>query len=306
MIATIFLGAIVGLGVFLFCYALFPARRSAAGTVAQIDALRAGGPALIQPGRPTARQPERSGSLKEQLGFRLADFYARQGWKQVSVRADLNILERSWEAFLATKIGVALLGFLIAPLLFALLWLAGVHLSVIIPIWLALLVSAGCFMLPDLEVHGEARERREDFRRVVGAYLDLVAMNLAGGRGLPEALMAAAELSDSAPIRRIRFALTDARLSGQNQWTALRGLGEQIGIEELQDLGFALALVADDGAKIRQSLTARAETMRRRELAELESKAGAKSQSMLVAQMLLCTAFLLFLMFPAVMQISAF
>ena len=68
----------------------------------------------------------------------------------------------------------------------------------------------------------------------------------------------------------------------------------------------ALALVADDGAKIRQSLSSRAETMRRRELAEIEGKAGAKSQSMLVAQMLLCAAFLVFLIYPAAMQIRAF
>ena len=302
MIAIMLFGGLVGLAVFLFFYALFPARPSATGTVAQIDALRERGQSFGTPVRPV----ERSGSLREQLGAQLSALYARQGWQQVSLRADLSILERTWEAFLVTKLGLAILGFFAVPLLFSVFWLLGLQLSLLIPLWLALLTAVGCFMLPDLEVRGQARERREDFRRVVGAYLDLVSMNLAGGRGLPEALMAAAELSDSAPIRRIRFALADARLSGQTQWTALRALGEQIGIEELQDLGFALALVADDGAKIRQSLTSRAETMRRRELADLESKAGARSQSMLVAQMLLCLAFLLFLMYPAVVQINAF
>jgi Flp pilus assembly protein TadB len=302
MIAVMLSGGLVGFAVFVFCYAVFPARRSAAGTVAQIDALRERGQAFGQP----AHRTDQDADFKVRLGGRISDFYAKQGWKQVSLRADLSILERSWEAFLVTKIGLAGLGFVGIPVLFGVFWVAGLHVGVLIPIWVALLAAIGCFMLPDLEVHGQARERREDFRRVVGAYLDLVSMNLAGGRGLPEALMAAAELSDSAPIRRIRFALTDARLSGQTQWTALRTLGEQIGIEELQDLGFALALVADDGAKIRQSLTSRAETMRRRELADLESKAGAKSQSMLVAQMLLCLAFLIFLMYPAVVQIKAF
>jgi Flp pilus assembly protein TadB len=302
MIPFMVLGGIVGLGIFMVFYALFPAQRSAAGTVAQIDALRERGQALPQP----VRQQDQRNELKSRLGQKIADFYARQGWTQRSLRADLSILERSWEAFLVTKIGLAALGFLATPIIFALFWVLGLHLNFLIPLWLALLIGAGCFMLPDLEVRGDAKERREDFRRVVAAYLDLVSMNLAGGRGLPEALMAAAELSDSPAIRRIRFALADARLSGQTQWTALRVLGEQIGIEELQDLGFALALVADDGAKIRQSLSSRAETMRRRELAELEGKAGAKSQSMLVAQMLLCAAFLLFLMYPAVMQIRAF
>ena len=62
---------------------------------------------------------------------------------------------------------------------------------------------------------------------------------------------------------------------------------------------------SDDGAKIRQSLSSRAETLRRRELSEIEGKAGQKSQSMLVAQVLLCTGFLVFLIYPAITQIAA-
>ena len=65
----------------------------------------------------------------------------------------------------------------------------------------------------------------------------------------------------------------------------------------------ALALVADDGAKIRDSLAARAATLRRRELAEMEGRAGERSQSMLVAQMLIVLGYLLFLAYPAVIRI---
>ena len=43
--------------------------------------------------------------------------------------------------------------------------------------------------------------------------------------------------------------------------------------------------------------------MRSRELAEIEGKAGEQSQSMLVAQMLLCAGFLVFLIFPAAMRV---
>ena len=62
----------------------------------------------------------------------------------------------------------------------------------------------------------------------------------------------------------------------------------------------ALSLVADDGAKVRESLSARAASLRRRELADLEGQAGEKSQSMLVAQMLLIAGFLIFLTYPVV------
>lgn len=290
-------GAAVGLGVFLFIRALAPRRRSAAGTVAQIDALRELGPYGVD-----AQQHKRT--LRQAVGFAVAEFYARQGWQQRSLRADLALLDRGWESFLVTKVGLGVAGFLGCPILFALVWLAGVHVSVELPIWSALLVGALFFMLPDAEVKRDAKLRRDDLRRVVSAYLDLVSMNLAGGRGVPEALMSAAEISDGWAVRRIRNALSDARLSGQTQWAALEALGAQIGVPELVDLGHTLALTADDGAKIRQSLSSRAETLRRRELSEIEGKAGQQSQSMLVAQMLLCVGFLIFLIYPAVAQIA--
>ncbi|WP_084317135.1 type II secretion system F family protein [Actinospica robiniae] len=291
------LGALVGLGVFLLIRALIPSRPSAAVTVAQIDALRELGPH-------SAERRERAESVRELIGRKAAEFYASQGWQMRSLRADLAILDRGWEAFLTTKLGLAAVGFFLPPLFFVALWLVGFHLSALVPVWLALCCAALFFVLPDLEVRRDAKERRADFRRVVTAFLDLVSMNLSGGRGLPEAIMSAAEISNSWAVRRIRDALTAARLSGQTQWAALSALGDTLGVEELVDLGHAIALTADDGAKIRQSLASRAETMRRRELAEIEGKAGQQSQSMLVAQLLLCTGFLIYLIFPAIMQIS--
>jgi hypothetical protein len=74
-------------------------------------------------------------------------------------------------------------------------------------------------------------------------------------------------------------------------------------VDELRDMAAALALVADDGAKVRDSLSARAASLRRRELAEIEGRAQARSQSMLVAQLLLATGFLIFLVYPAIVRV---
>jgi Flp pilus assembly protein TadB len=137
----------------------------------------------------------------------------------------------------------------------------------------------------------------------VGSFLDLVAMNLAGGRGVPEALQAATAISDGWAMVRIRDALEAARLQGTTPWTALGALGDELEIDELRDLAAALALVAEDGAKVRDSLTARASSMRRRELADAEGRAAARSQSMLVAQLLLCVGFLVFLTYPALARV---
>jgi len=117
---------------------------------------------------------------------------------------------------------------------------------------------------------------------------------------VPEALMTAGDVGTGWAFWRIRDALAGARITGQTPWYALGALGEEIGIDELRDLSAALGLVAEDGAKVRESLVARAESLRRRELADLEGQAGERSQSMLVAQLMLCAGFLLFLVFPVV------
>jgi hypothetical protein len=112
--------------------------------------------------------------------------------------------------------------------------------------------------------------------------------------------MAASEIGEGWAFARIRDALSNARLTGQTPWQALGLLGEDVQVDELRDLAGALSLVAEDGAKVRESLTARAVSLRRRELADLEGQAAERSQSMLVAQMVMAGAFLIFLIYPAV------
>ncbi|MBC3985369.1 type II secretion system F family protein [Streptomyces buecherae] len=305
----VLVGAVFGLGVYTLVRALMPGRRGAVARVAQIDALRARGSAHA--GRYEADRGQAGGAGQEsrleaarvRIGQRVADLYLQQGWEQRSLRADLAVLERSWESFLATKVLLGAAGLVFGPFVFVIVWTLGFGSSPIIPVWMALLFGAVFFMLPDLEVRRDAADKRRDLRRVIGAYLDLVAMNLAGGRGLPESLMAAADVSDGWALRRIKNALADARITGTSQWQALGNLGEELGVDELKDLSSSLALVADDGAKVRESLGSRAETMRHRELAEIEGSAGEKSQSMLVAQLLLCAGFLVFLIFPAAMRV---
>jgi Flp pilus assembly protein TadB len=172
--------------------------------------------------------------------------------------------------------------------------------SFVIPVWVGLVFGAVFFFLPDLELRQKVDKMRRDFRHAIGAFLDLVAMNLSGGRGVPEALMAASEIGEGWAFWRIKDALANARITGQTPWQALGVLGEEVRVDELRDLAAALSLVAEDGAKVRESLSTRAASLRRRELADLQGQAGERSQSMLVAQMLLCAAFLVFLMYPAV------
>ena len=295
MTAALAAGAVAGLGLFLLIFALVPGRASLARQVAAFDAEH----------RSTRRaREERERQLGRHLGRRLgwllAAFCAEQGWEFPSLRANLSIIGKSFENYLATKVLLGLFGFLLAPLLLLLLTLAGFDVPFVIPLWLGLALGGAFCFLPDLEVRQQAEARRRDFRHAIGAFLDLVSMNLSGGRGVPEALLTASEIGSGWALWRLRDALANARITGQTPWQALGALGTEVRVDELRDLAAALSLVADDGAKVRESLTARAASLRRRELADLEGQAGEKSQSMLVAQMLLCAGFLIFLTYPVV------
>jgi tight adherence protein C len=296
MIAVMIAGGVLGAGIFLLIFALIPRRVSLARQIAALDAPMASR-------RLTSRVDEGESDFSRRLGTWLARFCAEQGWEFPSLRANLSLVGKSFENYLATKVLLGFFGLLIAPLFFAGLSIIGLHVSVIIPIWAALAVAGIFFCLPDLELKQKADQRRKDFRHAVGAFLDLVAMSLAGGRGVPEALMGASEIGGGWAMWMIKDALANARITGQTPWQALGALGDQVKVDELRDLSAALGLVSDDGAKIRESLTARAASLRRREIAELEGQAGERSQSMLVAQMVMCAGFMVFLIFPAVIAL---
>jgi Flp pilus assembly protein TadB len=301
MTTAIVAGAVAGIGLFLLALALIPRRVSLARQIAAFDAGRAG-----RGTRPASRPAEgKESEASRRVGAALAKFCAEQGWEFPSIKANLSLTGKSFESYLASKILLALFGLIFVPILAIVAGLGGIHFGAAIPVWIGLIVAGIFFFLPDLELKQKATARRRDFRHAVGSFLDLVAMNLSGGRGVPEALMAAGEIGGGWAMGRIRDALTNARITGQTPWQALGNLGEEVGVEELTDLSAALSLVAEDGAKVRESLTARAASLRRREISDLEGKAGERSQSMLIAQMLLCIGFLLFILYPAALAIFA-
>jgi len=299
MTGAVAAGALAGLGLFLLALALIPRRVSLARQIAAFDSGHT---------RQSARREPRALSEKEsetsrRVGALAARLCAEQGWEFPSVKANLSLCGKSFESYLAGKILLALFGLIFAPILAILAGLAGIRFSLVIPVWMGLIVAGIFFFLPDLDLKQKATARRRDFRHAVRSFLDLVAMNLAGGRGVPEALMAAGDIGSGWAMWRIRDAITNARITGQTPWQALGALGEDVGVEELTDLSAALSLVAEDGAKVRESLTARAASLRRREISDLEGKAGQRSQSMLIAQMLLCVGFLLFILYPAAIAV---
>ena len=299
MIWILVAGAAVGLGAYVAVLRFDTGSGTAAAELARLDAGRARAARYVAIDR-----DKTEGSLRmRRVGARLWSALESRGYQvPAGVRADLEVMGRSVETHLGMSVLAAVAG-LFAPAVALAPFVLGLGVSPTAPIWLALVGAVAGFVLTTVQLIGTAKERRRAFRHVVSAFLDLVSMNLAGGRGVPEALSSASRLSQGWAMVRIRDTMETARLQGVTPWAALGDLGERMAVEELRDLAAALALVAEDGAKVRDSLAARAVSMRQRELADAEGQAAKRSQSMLIAQLLLCVGFLMFLIFPAIAKV---
>ena len=290
--STVLAGAAAGLGMVVLVRELRPPRVSLASRLAFLDSPR-------EPSRSDMVPPARSAPLGAVAG----------GWLLAhgpAVRAkpsDLAVRGRRPQQFAIRQALVALAGLLAIPAFTALLAAGGVPVPWTVPTGLAVLAASAGWCLPAFTIRTEAAEARRDARDALSAYLDIVALGMSAGHGVSEALTGAADMSDSPLVRQITDALADARLAGQPAWTALDSVGGTWDLPELRELARTLSLVYDEGAKARQTLIARADGLRGRQLTDAVGRAGARSEVMLVATFLPYAGYALLIGYPAVIRI---
>jgi len=296
-------GAALGAILFALLLRLAPPRTSPVVQLGRFDARRA------HIGRATFGDDAGAGANGGPLAglaASLAGELERRGLVPIGLRQDLTLTGRTFEALLARQVlGLASGFLLVCATAVGLAGIAGADIPTTAVVLPALLAGAGFALVPAFEARQEASARRRDFRRALGAYLDLVALEMAGSAAPTEALPNAARVGDGWPLTLLRHTLARATLAGLDPWQALTDLGERIGVAELQDLGGLVQLVGRDGARVRATLTARASTIRRRELADVEGNAGRRDQSMLVAQALIGFGFVVFVGYPAIVNLMA-
>jgi len=306
VIAAIGLGALTGAVLFGLVLHLARPRPAPLVELARFDAAHgtaqgATGFASVEPDAGRVR------GLPAMVGAWLARTLTRRGIANTSLRQDLALNGRSYEQAMTRKVLFAGGGLLVALLLLVVVPAAvGAALPAGAPLLVAVVLSAALFFLPDIEAKTEATRRRAEFRHALSAYLDLVALEMAARAAPAEALPAAARVGTGWPLAMIRDTLYRATRAGRDPWAALADLGHRIGVTELRDLGQLISLVAHDGARVRSTLTARAHTMRRHELANLQGEAGKADQSMQMAQVLIGLGYLLFIGYPAIVAVLSF
>jgi tight adherence protein C len=302
--AGLLTGACLGLGLLLVIAGMRPAAPTLARSLATLDAAARSRPASDQVAR---GRTGRLAALRRRAAVELAAGLDRRGWVPATQAADLAVLGRDRGELGTAKLTGAAIGLAVFPILLAAAGLLGLPGAAVLalPGWLAATTGIVGFLLPDAALRRRAAGRRRDFRAAVGGYLDLVAMRMASGAGLAEALTDAAGIGTGPAFARLRTALADARTDGLTPAAALSRLGTELALPELVDTGTRLALVDASGAQAEQSLRASAAALRDRERTDAHGTANERSQSMLVAQVVLGLGFLVFLGYPAVAKILA-
>ncbi|WP_017587164.1 type II secretion system F family protein [Nocardiopsis ganjiahuensis] len=251
--------------------------------------------------RPPARTALRSSGdgLLSRLGRVGAPLLHAAGLPGPRAERNLRVCDREPGSYLAEKFTSTLTGLLLPPLLGMLLASFG---SLPAPS-LSLLFWAGFAVLmwfaPDLSLNDEATKRREEMRRTLSGFADLVVVSLAGGAGVSGALTDASAHGGGWAMAAVRDALRESSLTRVPVWQALRDLGERYDTPEFAELSASLHLAGTDGARVRSSLSAKAKTLRVQFLAEMESEAQSATERMSLPVVLLFAGFLVLLGFPA-------
>lgn len=302
MITAIVAGAGLGAALCLLAWALVPARVDNVAVLGRIEAARAPRPsATVAAPAPT----DRFAPLRLRAGGRVAAALTLRGVEATTLRQDLALVERDFEDVVGGSVVGAVATFVGVLLTGALVIAAGVAIPPTVLLPGALAVAVLVVFARQRDVHKLAEQRRREFRRALSAYLDLVAMAVIGGTGLPEALPRAAAIGKGWPFRLLSDTLDTARdVAGPLAAPAeLGNLGQRVGISELRDLSTALSLTGEQGARIGKTLIDRAKTLRERDTADVQGRAAERDASMQVAQVGIGAGFLLFVIYPLVVSV---
>jgi tight adherence protein C len=296
MTAVVLLATIVGMGVIGVAYGLRGHRVALDGVLEAWERTV-----------PLGQSDESSARAVDRLGAPFVAAARRRGWAThrwvLRGLADLEITGGDPEAFVSRLVVLTAAGALGPPVLWLLASMAGVPLPSALAAVVMIVTAPTAVALHVGGLVRRAGDRRRHFRVVIGSFVDLVVLSLAGGVGIDGALHAASQVSPDWAAQLLGRTLLMARDSGTAPWTALEALGRDLAVPELVELATTVQLAGTEGARIRQSLTARAASLRRHEQADAESAANAMTERLFLPGALLLLGFLLFIGYPAFQRI---
>jgi tight adherence protein C len=295
MTVAMLLGLTAGLG----CIGAAVGLRTVPTPLAEIAASM-NRPVQLTPGMAEEPNAPRAGRF-------IADWLTRHGVQShprlQALGPTLTVSGETFEELVTRMLVGGATAIVVPPILWSFAGFSGLAVPLALPIVATgVLVPCG-LLLPVVSLLTKAKERRRHFQFVIGTFVDLVVLGLAGGVGVEGALFAASQVSPDWAAQTLARALHASREGGRSPWAALGQLGDELGVSELVELAATLQLAGTEGARIRQALQARAATLRRHEQAEAESAANATTERLFLPGALLLIGFLLFIGYPAFSRI---
>lgn len=278
-------GAGFALGILVFLRGFFPEKPSLAAQLAEFNEHDLNAP-VTAPSFIT--------------GVAVTLFETIKGEEMPDIKADLEVIGQTIEEAAIERLKGALGGAALG--LFATTRVDFIS-GVIGFIAVGVLGALAGYLIPDAELKKKAEERRQEFTRALTAFITLVGSSISGGGGLATALDDASAMGSGWVFIKIRGALDEAKLSGTSPWVALDSLGRKLRVTALIELSGSLTLAGNNGARVTDTLTSRAESARAKEIADIRADAEAKSSSLGLPVGLMLLAWAGFMGYPAVLNL---
>jgi Flp pilus assembly protein TadB len=283
-------GGVIGLGVWLIVAGLWPAREPLALVLGRVGSAR---PAPV----------DRS-NLDARFGTWARRFTPIEQ-AVTGLAADLRLLHKDADEQAGQLVGVTLVGMAWGPAVFVVLALAGVRVSLVIPVWAGLLGAVAVAFAQLATIKSQAARRRADFSFSLSAFLDVLSTGLAAGQTVKAAVDYAAAAGEGWAFEDIRVAVTAGYIDGRHPWDALGELAQATNLDELGELAAALQLAGEEGTAVRAIVRAKARVIRDRIAAQLEQRGSEATERMALPAILLAVAFFLFWGYPAFVTLSS-
>jgi tight adherence protein C len=208
--------------------------------------------------------------------------------------ANISLLE--YKKNLRTRLLIACAVVLVVPLIMLIL---EISFPITMVFLLLFTVPIVLWFQASRAVSSVAIQRRGDMDLATAVFLDLVNVLLAGGAGVETAILTAAASGDGWGFSQIRLSIARSQSARQSYWDGLRELGHSLGVDSLVDVANSVQLAGEHGARIRQSLSAKATLLRQKNLARIEYEAEQRTEKMGLPIVLLFLGFILLVGYPA-------
>ena len=286
MIVGLALGTAMGIGLAIASWGLFPPREPLNTRLSELD----------QP----ANYRSQARTRRNRIGRAATKLSRHLGLRGHRAERDLRVVGQSAEELAVAKLGMLLLGSGLPMGVWIISWLGRVWISPVLVVVASVLAGGLFFLVPDLSLREKARNRRRELLHQISAYLDLVSLHLAGGKGMERALAESAAQGTAWGFVEFRRALRQTQLANEPPWTAFEKLGQDLGSTELEELTAWLYLAGTSGARVRSSLRVKARGLRERALNEAETQAQQATERMSIPVVLMFSGFLGLIGYPAV------